>query len=164
MVIEIYCNGDILSSIVNDGIREFYIFLREDPTSIKSTKRTKSTKSTKSDFLHLKCFMRTKSTKSTRRQASGSFHLDVFIRTKMLSFFIFAYVRFVFLVRVGSSRKKVLNSLIPSFTILLLYTTDNILHLFIFIYYKLYLFLIHFFLLFFNIIIIVTIICMLIFN
>ena len=34
------CFGFYLSSIVNDGIREFYTFLQEDPTRTKSIKRT----------------------------------------------------------------------------------------------------------------------------
>ena len=70
---------EILSSIVNDSIREFYTFLLEDPTRAKSTK---------SDFLHLRCFMRTKSTKSIRRQASDVFLLDVFMSTKTMFYFI----------------------------------------------------------------------------
>ena len=79
-----YCNDEILSSIVNDGIREFYTFLREDPT------RTKSTRSTKNDFLHLRCFScAKKSTKSTRCQTSDFFLLDVFYVHRNAVFFIF---------------------------------------------------------------------------
>ena len=35
----------VRSSIVNDGIRDFYTFLQEDPTRTKSTKRTQANKS-----------------------------------------------------------------------------------------------------------------------
>ena len=77
MVIGIYCSDEIISSIVNDGIGEFYTFLLEDPT------RTKSIKSTKSHFFPLRCFYA---------------HLK-------LSLFLLAYVRFVLFVRVGSFRK-----------------------------------------------------------
>ena len=57
---EIYCKGEIFSSIVNDGIREFYTFLGEDPTCTKSTKSTNSTKTQKAQkatFFILDAFM-----------------------------------------------------------------------------------------------------------
>ena len=73
---------EILSSVVNDGIREFYTFLREDPTGTKTHKAQKAQKVT-------------------------FFVLDVFMRTKIMSFvFLFAYVRFALFVRVGSFRKR----------------------------------------------------------
>ena len=54
------------SSIVNDGIREIYTFLREDPT------RTKSTKSTKSDFLYLRCFYADKKHKKHKKYKTSN--------------------------------------------------------------------------------------------
>ena len=49
-------NDELLSSIVKDGIREFYTFLQEDTTLTKSTETIKSIKSIKS----------TKNTKNTK--------------------------------------------------------------------------------------------------
>ena len=46
MAMEIYCNDEILSSIINDGIT-FYAFLREDHTRTKSTKSMKVQKAQK---------------------------------------------------------------------------------------------------------------------
>ena len=94
---------EILSSIVNDGIRELYTFLREDPTRTKSTKKYKKAqkvqeaqKAQKATFFILDVSIRTK---NTRRQKSGFFLLDVFMSTKMMPFvFLFAYVRFVLFV------------------------------------------------------------------
>ena len=54
------------STIVNDGIKEFYIFLREDPTYIKDTK---------SDFHHLRCFYvhtKNKKHKTSNKRLSSS--------------------------------------------------------------------------------------------
>ena len=59
---KMYCNDEILSSIVNDGMKEFYAFLKEDLT------RTKNTKSTKGDFLHLRCSYAHKKHKTLNKQ------------------------------------------------------------------------------------------------
>ena len=76
VVMQIYCNDELFSSIVNDGIREFYIFLRKNRTC---------TKSTKIDFLHLRCFYTQKAQKiqkAQKAQQATFFILNVFMRTK----------------------------------------------------------------------------------
>ena len=126
---KMYCNDEILSSIVNDGMKEFYAFLKEDLT------RTKNTKSTKGDFLHLRCSYAHKKHKTLNKQLlllrrfyvhkNAVFFifirvfcafcgkqtlvllLDVFYAHLKLSLILFAYVRFVLFVCVRSSRKKV---------------------------------------------------------
>ena len=129
---EIYCNDQMLSRIVNDGIREFDTFLRKDLT------RTKSKKSTKSNFLHLRCFYAHKKHNKHKTSNKGllplrCFHahknavffificlcafcafctkqatfflLDVFYAHLKLFLFLLAYVRFALSVHVGSFRK-----------------------------------------------------------
>ena len=72
---EIYCGNDkILSSIVNDGIREFYTFYKKISPAQKAQKAQ--------DFKQVAFLL-----------------LDIFMRTKILYFlFLFAYVRFVLLI------------------------------------------------------------------
>ena len=53
-----YCGDGILSSIIYEGIREFYTILRKDPTRTKSTKSTQANENKKDSI-----FMRIKTSK-----------------------------------------------------------------------------------------------------